>query len=106
MLIKDAPGSTLPSDQTQVLQQTLQDAALACADANEVAVFTLACDASDWLEQFYYERGPDFYAGNKVCIAFLAHMAQCCQLFRAHVNGYSISWILVFPLLSMWHIRE
>lgn len=56
VLIKDGPGNSLPAAQAHILQDELQVTAVACADAGEVAVFTLASDASDWLQQYIKEH--------------------------------------------------
>lgn len=56
VLIKDGPGNSLPAAQAHILQNKLQGTAIACAGAGEVAVFTLASDASDWLQQYIEEH--------------------------------------------------
>eukprot|EP00892_Ulva_mutabilis_P002760 jgi/Ulvmu1/12485/UM009_0138.1 len=57
VLIRQGPGHPLPVAQVHILQTKLQATAEQCAKNGEVAVFTLASEASDWL-QLYIEEHP------------------------------------------------
>lgn len=101
VLIREGPkGSknSLPAGQAKILQEQLQATAIDCAERGEVAVFTLASDASDWLQQYI----DDHPGEGQVCRAAFCTIAssmltdcerlqECCKSVPLHVASTALS---------------